>query len=244
MLFAIDIDGTIATHTEQRLSYLPYFNRTLGLGLSKEQLAAFPRFFTFQERVIFPWMNTQERKILYKEASKQLQYDPDCQQAAIPIAGAVEGTQRLAEYGRVIYVTYRKPDTEQITRRWLANNGFPSPEGAYCSEYSYDKIKYAQQEAEEEEQVIMVDNDIKGVMIGFRAFCTNYREQGKTLLNRIGFILYGDQVLDPVQYPKIAPVMRLPLKRLVDWQDTPSFLQGDFHGLVQQLAQRQSRAAV
>ena len=44
MLFAVDIDGTIATHTEERLAYLPYFNRTLGLDMSEQQLASFPDF--------------------------------------------------------------------------------------------------------------------------------------------------------------------------------------------------------
>jgi hypothetical protein len=151
----------------------------------------------------------------------------------------------LAEHGRVIYVTYRKPDTQKLTRQWLADYGFPSPEYAYCSEYSYDKIKYAQQEAGQGEQVIIVDNDIIAAMIGFRAFCTKHRDQGFALLNRIGFVIYGNQEPDPVQHPKIAPVLRLPLKRLVDWQHIAIFLQGDFYELTQQIIRRQySTAAV
>jgi hypothetical protein len=62
MLFAIDIDGTISTHTEQRLAYIPYFNRVLNLGLAEEKLATFPDFFAFQQSVILPWASAMREK--------------------------------------------------------------------------------------------------------------------------------------------------------------------------------------
>jgi len=64
MLFAVDIDGTIAMPTEQRLAYIPYFHRMLNLGLSEEQLAAFPDFSSFRDGVILPWIDSQERSCL------------------------------------------------------------------------------------------------------------------------------------------------------------------------------------
>ena len=242
MLFAIDIDGTIATHTEQRLVYLPYFNRVLGLGLQDQQLASFPDFFAFRKQVILPWMDSPEKQHRYQEAVALLQYDADRQQADIPLPGAVAGVKKLSQYGKIIYVTYRKPETEELTRRWLASYGFPSPERAYCSEYAYDKPKHALQDAGGEELVVMIDNDMEGAMIGFRAFCTQHQDLGARLLKRLGFIVYGNQELDPVKTPKIAPVLKhLPLKRLVDWQQISSFLQGDFHELASAIARRQSQ---
>jgi len=242
MLFAIDIDGTIATHTEERLVYLPYFNRALGLGLSEQELSSFSDFFAFREQVILPWMDSPEKQRAYQEAATQLQYDADRQQAAIPLPGAIAGVRLLAQYGKIIYVTYRKPDTEELTRRWLASYGFPSPERAYCSEYSYDKPRYALQDAHEEDQVVLIDNDMARTIIGFRTFCTQHRDLGTRLLKRLGLIVYGHQELDPVKTPKIAPVLKhLPLKRLVDWQQISSFLQGDFHELAYAIARRQSQ---
>lgn len=44
------------------------------------------------------------------------------------LPGARAGVLHLSSAGDVAYATVRKPDVEQITREWLANNGFPSPE--------------------------------------------------------------------------------------------------------------------
>ena len=50
------------------------------------------------------------------------------------LPGAVAGVRRLAQLGEVRYATARKPEVEQITRAWLAQQGFPFPEHAlFCT---------------------------------------------------------------------------------------------------------------
>jgi len=42
------------------------------------------------------------------------------------LPGAQEGVHQLTRLGRVTYATARKPEVEEITRAWLASQGFPS----------------------------------------------------------------------------------------------------------------------
>ena len=162
MLFAVDIDGTIAESEKGHSSLIRYMNRELGIGLSEERLATFRAYhrgvspeiqrdmeasqqeretwqayfarFTFEgSPEVQHWLaQSPEHQARYAEVKQASQHDPGLQAAKIPILGAVEAMQQLARVGRLIYVSLRKPVSLALTRDWLARYGFPSWEQAFC----------------------------------------------------------------------------------------------------------------
>jgi hypothetical protein len=68
----------------------------------------------------------------YEEVLYASQFDPDIQKVKVPMPGAVQAMRQLALVGKIIYLTLRKPYSEQLTREWLAHYGFPSADQAYC----------------------------------------------------------------------------------------------------------------
>lgn len=162
MLFAVDIDGTIAESGRDQSALIRYMNRVLGIGLSEERMrqlhfckrplsaeirremetseqerekwqAYFSRF-TFEGcPEVESWLaESDANQARYKEVERASQDDPELQAAKVPIMGAVEAMQQLARVGRLIYISLRNPATLDVTRDWLARHGFPSAEHTFC----------------------------------------------------------------------------------------------------------------
>ena len=228
MLFAVDIDGTIARHEPGEKSLIGYMNRELGLGISASRLAEFrccsqtpnpelQTLMTHSEEVrveheeysqqytlkgsseVQAWLaQSEQHQKRYAEVLYASQFDPDIQKAKVPIAGAIEAMHQIALLGKIIYVTLRKPYSEQLTREWLAWYGFPSPDQAYCCQHFEFKYLEAYHHLQECESLTMVDDNIRGLIGRFPTLAREHTDVAHSLLRRISFVLIGNQVLDPI----------------------------------------------
>ena len=90
--------------------------------------------------------------------------NPDLIYKDIPYPGAPEAVQKAVVAGfAVFYITHRKVPEAAITIKWLADNGFPRPDGiTACASFAADKPKIIKTEADRadpESILIFVDND-------------------------------------------------------------------------------------
>src|SRR5215472_12851343 len=148
MLFAIDIDGTIAG-TDHGREYAQYLNRVLDIGMSEAKVAAFSSYreFAFSAEVQAFGAVSQENQDRYMEALELAQHDVEVQRASLPLPSAVEGVTALSTYGRVIYVTCRYASSRELSQQWLARYGFPNPEQVFTCERFHHKFVEAQRNA-------------------------------------------------------------------------------------------------
>jgi hypothetical protein len=228
MLFAVDIDGTIAKHEAGEKALISYMNRELGLGISASRLAelrccsqvpnaelqtlmtysqevraeyeAYSQQYTFKGSTeVQAWLAQSElHKKRYDEVLYASQFDPDIQKVKVPMPGAIQAMHRLALLGKIIYLTLRKPYSEQLTREWLASYGFPSPDQAYCCEHFEFKYLKAHHHLQEGEPLTMIDDNIRSLIGRFPTLARIHTDVAHSLLRRISFVLIGNQVLDPI----------------------------------------------
>jgi hypothetical protein len=228
MLFAVDIDGTIAKHEPGEKSLIRYLNCELGLGISASRLAEFrcssltanpelQTLMTYSEETrveyeeycqqytlkgsseVQAWLaQSEQHKKRYEEVLYASQFDPDIQKAKVPMPGAIQAMHQLALLGKIIYVTLRKPYSEQLTREWLEWYGFPSPDQTYCCEHFEFKYLQAHHHLQEDEVLTMVDDNIRGLIGRFPTLARTHADVARSLLRRISFVLIGNQILDPI----------------------------------------------
>jgi len=228
MLFAVDIDGTIAKHEPGEKSLVGYMNRELGLGIPDARLAEFrccsqiPNaelqvLMTHSSEVrneyevysqqytlkgsseVQAWLTQSEQhKKRFEDALYASQFDPDIQKTKVPTPGAIQAMHQLALLGKIIYLTLRKPYSEQLTREWLASYDFPSADQAYCCEHFEFKYLKAYHYLQEGESLIMIDDNIRSLIGRFPTLARVHTDVAHSLLRRISFVLIGNQVLDPV----------------------------------------------
>src|SRR5579859_7850670 len=156
MLFAIDIDGTIAG-TDHGREYANYLNRVLGIGMSAERVAAFSSYreFALSAEVQAFGAISQENQNRYMEALELAQYDAEVQRASLPLPSAVEGVTALSTYGRVIYVTCRYASSRELSQEWLGQYGFPNPDRVFTCERFHHKYVEAQKNAAADEPIVL-----------------------------------------------------------------------------------------
>lgn len=134
MLFAIDIDGTIAS-VRGTNAYALYVNAVLGLSVSTEWTLVGDSSIEeqlLQDPQLAAWANSEKRVAELQSVLKDGQYHPIVQQHALPIVGAIEGVNALSELGDIFYITNRKPSTAALTQNWLELHGFPHADRLYC----------------------------------------------------------------------------------------------------------------
>src|SRR5579859_2398114 len=150
MLFAVDIDGTIAKGDGQLAPYAHFLNQMADFGL--------PDAFFADDMDKDAYSAAVKASGVTKEALEQArelkQFDPALQERSLPMPGAVEAMRQLADVGKLIYVTVRLPFSEGLTRRWLASHGFPNSSNCYTCANLYYKIHRAYEEAGSQEPII------------------------------------------------------------------------------------------
>lgn len=130
MQFAIDIDGTIASHSRSVFTALCNHAFDLGLdasaSLSYNELMRHPRLVEYREA---------RTDAEFQEAIERIEQAPEMLRSLPTFAGAVQGVQRLAEHGGIAYYTVRRDrdEVKAATRVWLREQGFPRPDRAvFC----------------------------------------------------------------------------------------------------------------
>jgi hypothetical protein len=230
MLFAVDIDGTIATWEKGQKTLIGYMNRELGLDLPPSRLTSFTRYRAFEESPeVQEWLaQSDERRTLYQQVHYQSQFEPEIQETSIPLPGAVASLYQLADLGRILYVTLRKPLSEQLTRTWLASYEFPSPSSVCCCEHYQHKYLAAYQQAEEGEYVMLIDDNAPSLIARFKPFFDEYRDAANSLRKRLAVVAYGAK--EPPAWP-----FQKPAKPFFDIVVLPSWTGPAFRSLCTQI---------
>jgi uncharacterized HAD superfamily protein len=213
MLFAIDIDGTIAG-TDHGREYVQYLNRVLGMGMSEEKIAAFASYreFALSAEVQAFGALSQENQDRYMAALEDAQYDAGVQRASLPLPHAVEGIMALSTYGRIIYVTCRYESSRDLSQEWLAQYGFPNPEQVFTCERFHHKYVEAQKHAFADEPIILIDDHAEDVLKTFRRLVKEYYHIAKSVYGRFGLVAFGTD-----KAPAVPNQLRIPMLALPSW---------------------------
>jgi len=213
MLFAIDIDGTIAG-TDHGREYAHYLNRVLSIGISEEQVAAFASYreFALSAEVQAFGAVSQENQDRYMEALELAQHDAEVQRASLPLPGAVEGVTALSTYGRIIYVTCRYTSARALSQEWLAQYGFPNPEHVFTCERFHHKFVEAQKNAFVDEPIVLIDDHAEDIVKTFRKLVKEHYQVAKSVYGRCGLVAFGTD-----KAPMAPNQLRIPMLALPSW---------------------------
>lgn len=210
MLFAVDIDGTLAAHGNWWCRWIADYAQ---LSLSEERLAGLQYGFQFWDLPEVRTMTHDQRQSLraYSHAHHK---DVDNLANSIPIPGAASALSGFVNDGaHLIYVTCRPDDTRQLTHGWLAKYGFPVADQVYTCERYHTKFINIHRVAAESERVILIDDMIEKMVPAFRVLVQHYRPIAISLIKRIAFVQIGRE--EPPTFPAPLP---FPIAALPTWQ--------------------------
>jgi hypothetical protein len=194
MLFAIDVDATIAT---DRNGYARHLNDDLKLGIDENvirELKSYDDFHVLPE--VQTYLQQPDQKNRYWSIYESLQHEPEIQEQLIPITGAVEAINNLAHSGKIIYVTCRQPGAESITSKWLAQHKFPSSEQVTICPHYYYKYLVAYDQTEPREKIILIDDHAKEMIEAFFIMAKTHLDIATNLHRRLAVVAF-DQTEPP-----------------------------------------------
>lgn len=207
MLFAVDIDNTIARDIKNA-ALRAYVMRALDLPTDEQALRV--------------WMQNAENAARFRACCEASETVPEVMGALQPIAGALDGVKQLAHIGTVVYVTCRVPELHGLTIDWLATHGFPSPENAHlCVRYS-EKYLHAAKMASPEEPVILIDDRAEDIVRAFQHVARNHPNIAMNLIPRLSVVAFNPKEARWRMIPPPFPVLilksweRKDLARLID----------------------------
>lgn len=185
--FCLDIDQTISSgHVGRNLAASVAYYRDLGFELP-ETIASWPDLF-------------QLPAVLARHEV---------------LPGALAGAQQLAACGNVMYATVRASDVEQITREWLCQQGFPSPERVVmCQNVGQKLLALAQYPG----RVVLIDDRWRKLLEVWPRLVEYAPDVAADLLDRLTLVAFG---AGPGDLPEssVVPVVPLP-----DWHSVESVL--------------------
>jgi hypothetical protein len=187
MLFAVDIDGTIAKGDGKLAPYAQFLNQTARFDLPD----AFFVDDMDQDAYSAAVKASGVTKEILEQARELKQFDPTTQERCVPIAGAVEAMHQLAGLGKLIYITVRMPFSETLTRSWLARSGFPNSQECYCCVNFYYKIRRAYQEADDHEPIVLIDDLAYRVAWTMALAERAEPDVARSLWHRLSFVPFG-----------------------------------------------------
>ncbi len=224
MLFAVDLDGTIAT-IQGTDAYGEYIRSVLGIPIDpawrhlpsdSSLMAALSR-----DPAFASWIANEARDEQVHAILKAGQYSQQVQERSRPIAGAKEALSQLAREHDVLYITNRKNATHTLTCSWLKAHGFPNHEHLYCcgdDQGLISKIRYAVSALHsiygEEGQLVFIDDQAPYFEHAFAALVKEDRPFVKRCIHRLAVIAYGKRMLPPCHFPR--PVF--PMAPMPEWR--------------------------
>lgn len=226
MLFAIDIDGTIATIAGTD-AYGAYARRVLGIPVDRawrhlpsdpSLTAALCRDASF---AVWWQAHTDDHERVQALLADG-QYSQEVQERSRPIPGAQEALAQLARHHYILYVTNRKSPTSDLTQSWLREYSFPSAENLCCcgEEQGFiSKVRHAVTTLQtldgENGQVIFIDDKAPYFEHTLAVLVKEDRPFVKSCIHRMAAIAYGKEELPPCRFPRpVFPMVPMPA-----WED-------------------------
>ena len=231
MLFAVDIDGTIATISGTD-AYGAYVRRALRIPIDHawRHLSSDPSLLTAlcRDASFATWWEAHpDHHERVQALLNEGQYSQEVQERSLPIAGAQEALSQLAQDHHILYVTNRKSTTLALTRSWLKAHGFPSSEHVCCcgEEQGFvSKVRYAVEALQtldgEGGQIVFIDDKAPYFEHTFAVLVKEDLPFVQGCIHRIAAIAYGKGDLPPCRFPR--PVF--PMAPMPEWKHLPDTL--------------------
>lgn len=207
MLFAIDIDATIAIDHN---GYARYLNNALGLGIDEytiEHIKSYENFYILP--AVQNYLQEPDQRDYYQNIYEKLQYEPEIQRNLVPIPRAVQALNVLARSGKIIYVTCRQPGAESITSEWLARYGFPSPEQVTICPHYYYKYLVAYDQTKPREKIILVDDHAEEMVKSFFVMAKTHLDIAVSLRRRLAVVAFDHTEPPTFRFKVPFPVVAL-----------------------------------
>jgi hypothetical protein len=205
MLFALDIDGTIATSGNW---FARWMTGVSGLNIADDQLARIEYGVDWWQLPAVRALS-HERRVELRSLAHAHHKDLPHLENRVPIPGAQDALWMLNDSARIIYTTCRPQTSAQLTREWLKRCGFPNAEQVYTCDLYHEKFIHAHSQATTAEPVIVIDDQISKLVPAFRTLVKEDRTIGVSLILRIMFVQIGQD--EPPPFPPIPfPVLACP----------------------------------
>lgn len=187
MLFALDIDKTLGIDT---IGYARYINSVLALGIDKAIIDGLKTYQQFKELAQVQEFRARHEQ-RYQEALEAADHDLEVIAAMVPLSGAVEAVNMLAQEGKIIYATCRWPEEETATHDWLKRYGFPSAEEVYCCPHYHWKYLATYEASERKELVVLIDDMMPRLVKSFGKVVREQPKIASSLLKRLEVVGIG-----------------------------------------------------
>ncbi len=193
MIFAVDIDGTIAYRHVP--SVLAACNERFRLGIAPERLQQM----SYQTFLCQPEVLAYRTRIgaqRFERALGWMDFEPQVLLAMRQHPGACEGVARLAALAPVVYYTARwsadsaerSQAMAQATHQWLAAEHFPCADAVIFCEGSVSKLRKLAERIEQEAQpIILIDDGYERIMHAYERL--EARQQ--RLLRQLTLVAFG-----------------------------------------------------
>jgi uncharacterized HAD superfamily protein len=189
MLFAIDIDGTIAARNVRK--FIELCNERFALGLSADILQ---RRMPYRDFLQLPELIERKEDLAFKRELVWLDLDPQLLVAMRPLPGAIDILTQLAQRASVTYYTARystvwlerNAPMQQATKEWLAKKQFPSSDAVvFCSSVP-DKLTRLAAVAQTQ-PVVLIDDQYQKLLSAFAQLDISTRQVLQENLHLVAF---------------------------------------------------------
>lgn len=141
---------------------------------------------------------------------------PDVARQHEVLPGAAAGVRKMTEGCQLYYATARKSDVHQITRDWLSEHGFPSPDQVIFVEGVSEKLVAI---AEHPGPLFLVDDRWRQILMILEKY--GKRRSLAGLLDRLTLVAFGARSSDLPLSPVVSVVP------LFDWSCLDDSLLGE-----------------
>ncbi len=189
MLFAIDIDNTIAGGPDAYRLYIEHHNNDLGLGLSPQLLDTLTNYQSFlklpQVRVY-----RREHQDRFQASRASCRTSSNVILSLNMLPDAVTGVQQLSMLGQIRYYTIRI--NQEATKQWLAIHKFPNPQDVvFCDNALHKLMRIHQLEIRKHEHIALIDDKPSALIQAFEEIKITHPHIAKDIRQYMSLISFG-----------------------------------------------------
>ena len=194
MLFAIDIDDTIAGGSDAYKLYIEHHNNDLGLGLSSQLLESLTDYQSFLKLPqVRAYRRGHEDRFQASRASCRTSSSVILSLNMLP--DAVTGVQYLSRFGQVRYYTIRV--NQEATKQWLIVHQFPNSQNVvFCNSSLHKLMSIHQLEIRKHEHIALIDNKPSALIQAFEKLTITHPHVAGDIQQHVSLIAFGSDFVE------------------------------------------------
>lgn len=194
MLFAIDIDGTIAGGPDAYKLYIEHHNNDLGLDLAPQLLDSLTNYQSFLK---LPQVRAyrREHEDRFQTSRASCRTSSNVILSLNMVSGAISGVQYLAKFGYVCYYTIRT--NREATKQWLTIHQFPNPQDiVFCDSALHKLMSIHQLEIRKHEHVALIDDKPSALIQAFEKLTITHPHVARDIQQHVSLIAFGPDFVE------------------------------------------------